>query len=457
LLENGYYPKKKEQLKNDIGSLGSFAVEHFSRLRTLSADARFYHNAGSTIVQELGYSLAAASEYLSILIDTGLEPKKAAQCLFMSFATGSSYFLEIAKFRAARILWANLLQAYGIDKKSVPLYMHGETSVWNKTLYDPYTNMLRTTTEAMSAAIGGCDSITVHPFDAHLREPDAFAKRIARNQQIILEKEAYLDKVSDPSAGSFYIEKLTDALGKKAWDLFKEIEAEGGLFKAIENGTVQSAIQESQQERNQQVASRKKIFVGTNQYSKPDESSEDIPTTSSPTVSLDTSGGEFDTDKSEEKSVIEFYSHAFREGAKLGDLADYLLNYQKQELRTVHPYRGSIPFEALRQATEQHGSTPIVLTLPLGNRKMRKARAAFASNFFGSAGYNIEEPIGFSSVEDAVKSVMNLQPDVVVLCSSDKEYRQLVPKLCQRLKALEKQPMAVVAGSPGELEGTYRD
>lgn len=455
LLGSGYYPKKKEDLESDIAQLGRFTVDHFPRLRTLGVDARYYHNAGATIVQQLAYALSAASEYLSILTDSGLEPGTAARCLSLSFATGSSYFLEIAKIRAARILWRNLLDAYGAKDES-PAYIHGETSTWNKTLYDPYTNMLRTSTEAMSAAIGGCDTITVNPFDAHFRKPDTFSTRIARNQQIILEEEAYLDKVSDPSAGSYYIEKLTDALGEEAWTLFQEIETEGGLFKAIENGTVQSAIQESQQERDRQIANRKRIFVGTNQYSNPEEGSEDIRTSSPSTVSLETTGASFTMEEGEEESIVEFLSKAFSKGARMGELVDQLFDYQKQEFRTVHPYRGSLPFEALRQATEQHAGTPTVLTLPLGNRKMRKARAAFASNFFGSAGYHIEEPIGFDSVDEALKSIKKSKPDVVVLCSSDEQYKELVAELCNQLQQIEDQPIAVLAGDPGEREDVYR-
>jgi len=456
LLNKGYYPKPTEALKQDIVQIAAFAKETLPAVRPLCIDARPYHNSGATIVQELAFALAAASEYLSLLTEAGLETDQAATCLHLSFSIGSNYFLEMAKLRAARVLWNNLVEAYEGDPKKATPCLHGETSRWNKTLYDPYSNMLRSSTEAMSAAIGSCDSVTVLPFDLHFRNPDSFSKRIARNQQVILSEEAYLHKVSDPSAGSYYIEKLTDALGREAWQLFQEIEAEGGLFKAIEHGTIQSAIQESQEQRDREIATRKRIFIGTNQYSDPVETSDEIQTSSESTVSLDSSDATFSRQDSEDEPLVAFLARSFTEGAKLGDLVDHLFNYQKQEYRTVHPYRGSRPFEELRQATEQHESTPLVLMLPLGNRKIRKARAAFASNFFGCAGYKIEEPVGFESVKEAITAIEEKNPDIIVLCSSDEEYKELVPELGKQVEELDSKPIMVLAGNPKEKKDTYR-
>lgn len=457
LLAKGHYPKKKDPVKHDIRQLVSFAFNQLPAVRPLCIDARRYHNSGATIVQELAYAMASASEYLSILTEAGFKADEAAGHLHFSFSVGSSYFLEIAKLRAVRILWKNLIEAYGGTTDSRRPHLHGETSNWNKTLYDPYSNMLRTSTETMSAAIGGCDSITVHPFDDHYRNPEDFSKRIARNQQLILSEEAYLDRVSDPSAGSYYIEKITDALGRNAWNLFREIEAEGGLFKAIENGTVQSAIQESQQRRNEEIATRNRIFVGTNQYSNPEETPPGNTTKDSkPTVSLKASEGAFEHKKNEE-SLIEFLARALNGDAQLGNLVDHLFNYQKQEYRTVQPYRGAMAFEALRQATEEYGTVPSVLTLPLGNRKMRKARAAFAANFFGCAGYHIDEPVGFESLEEATAAINEKKPDIIVLCSSDEEYQELVPGLGRKLEHLENKPITVLAGNPKGHSDTYRE
>ncbi len=452
VLKNGQYPKNQQALKRDIQQLAQFGIQNMPSVRPLAVDARAYHNSGGTIVQELGYALATASEYLSILTEAGLEIDEVTEALHFSFSVGSNYFLEIAKFRAARLLWKNLLDAYGGDPET-SAYLHGETSRWNKTLYDPYSNMLRTSTEGMSAAIAGCDSMTILPFDEHFRQPNDFSQRIARNQQIIFSEEAYLDKVEDPGAGSYYIEKLTDDLGQAAWELFQEIETEGGLLKAIENGIVQSVIKESQQKRDQAIANRGRIFVGTNQYSNADNSMADKVDTKFKTVSLNESEDDVEL---EIKNLPADLAKAFANGAKLGDVVPHLLDVGKHQFRTVTPYRGTKAFEELRLATENHDETPKVLTLPLGNKKWRKGRSTFTANFFGCVGYDIKDPIGFEDVDTALEAVKDQQPDIVVICSSDKEYKEFVPAICNQLNKLEDRPVAVLAGYPKEDVEEYK-
>lgn len=453
VLQNGQYPKDKGTLKRDIRQLAKFTTTSLPGVRPLGIDARVYHDTGGTIVQELGYAMAAASEYLSTLTEGGFEVDDVIDALHFSFSVGSNYFLEIAKFRAARLLWKNLVEAYGGNPKN-GMYLHGETSRWNKTLYDPYSNMLRTSTEGMSAAIAGCDSMTILPFDEHFRRPDEFAQRIARNQQIIFSEEAYLDKVEDPAAGSYYIEKLTDNIGQAAWELFQDIETEGGLLKAIEHGTVQSAIQESQQKRNQAIASRGRIFVGTNQYSNANDEMADQVNTKFKTVSLDESEDDFDL---EIENLPADLAKAFADGATIGDLIPHLIDFGKHQFRTVTPYRGPQTFEELRLATEHHDTTPKVLTLPMGNRKWRKGRSTFTANFFGCAGYDIKDPIGFEDVDTAVDAVKEQQPDVAVICSSDKEYKELVPAICEQLNSLGNRPIVVLAGYPKKDIKTYKE
>ncbi|TYP93984.1 heterodimeric methylmalonyl-CoA mutase small subunit [Fodinibius salinus] len=453
LLEHGHLPKDKQQLRHDICQLTEFTNDNLPAARPLSIDARFYHNTGSTLVQELGYALAAAAEYLSILTENKFNINEVTDRLHFSFSVGSNYFLEIAKFRAARLLWKNLIEAFGADSEHNEAYLHGQSSRWNKTLYDPYTNMLRTSTEGMSAAIAGCDSMTIMPFDEHFRQPNEFSQRIARNQQLILSEESYLNKVADPAAGSYYIEKLTDQIGKAAWQVFQQVEVEGGLLQAIENGTVQSAIQKSQQKRDQAIASRERTFVGTNQYSNDEDTMADQMDSPYKIVSLNTSEKEFKIDIN---NFPENLASAFAKGATLGDVASQLVDVGKTLYRTVQPYRGTQAFEELRLATEHHDSTPLVLNLPLGNKKWRKGRSAFSANFFGCAGYDIEDPIGFADADAALEAVEQQQPDIVVICSSDKEYPKLVPTICDGLKELDNQPIAVLAGNPKKDTDTFK-
>lgn len=453
ILQKGHYPKDEELLKRDIMKLTQFSIDHLSAVRPLCIDTRTYHNAGATLVQELGYGLAAASEYLSLLTENGFAVADAANSLHFSFSVGSNYFLEAAKLRAARLLWKNLVEAYGGDPEQNGAYLHAETSRWNKTLYDPYTNMLRTSTEGMSAAIGGCDSMTILPFDQHFRQPDSFSKRIARNQQLILSEEAYLDKVEDPAAGSYYIEMLTDDIGQKAWDIFQETETEGGILKAIENGTIQSAVEESQQQRDQAIASRGRIFVGTNQYTNPDDNMAGQIDSPYQTVSLDESEEDFQIDN---KELLTGLTNALSNGASMGDVAPHLFDFERHLFRTVTPYRGSRAFEEVRLATENHDTTPTVLTLPLGNKKWRKGRSSFTANFFGCAGFDIQNPIGFEDLDSAIETVTNQQPDIAVICSSDKEYKELVPAIADAFSNLENPPILVLAGYPKEDVEQYK-
>ncbi|HEX6983438.1 MAG TPA: methylmalonyl-CoA mutase family protein [Balneolaceae bacterium] len=453
ILQKGQLPKDVKAFQKDIIQMTGFTVQNLPGVRPFCVDARTFHNSGATIVQELGFVLASASEYLDLLTDEGFDAAEAANQIHFKFSIGSNYFLEIAKFRAIRLLWQNLVKAFGGDEEKVQPYIHGETSRWNKTLYDPYTNMLRTTTEGMSAAIAGCDSITVLPFDETFRHPDDFSERIARNSQVILSEEAYFDKVADPAAGSYYIEQLTSDMAREAWQFFQEVEKAGGMLKATRDRFVQAAIEESQQKRDQAIARRGRVFVGTNKYPNPEDEMAEKFQPGQAIISLK---------ESELKSNIKIESFipglakALADGAKLGDLLSYLFDTGKENIRPLEFYRGTQAFDELRMATEKHETTPKVLCLPMGNPRMRKARSAFAGNFFGSVGYEIENPIGFESVEEAAKTAGNQSPDVVVICGSDEEYEELVPAVCDELNKLKNRPLVVLAGNPRENEAAFR-
>jgi methylmalonyl-CoA mutase len=215
-------------------------------LRTIHLSASNFGNAGADIVQELAFGISMGSEYLVQLTGRGLGAGYAASKIRFSFGVGSGYFPEIAKLRAARLLWSTVMNGFlpGNTEASM-MDIHSVTSKRNKTINDPYINMLRTQTEAMSAILGGTDSLTVEPFDITFRQPDEFSERIARNQQLILKEESYFDKVADPSAGSYYIEKLTQLIAENAWKLFIETEEQGGFLSALKSGFIQAKLSES--------------------------------------------------------------------------------------------------------------------------------------------------------------------------------------------------------------------
>ncbi len=233
-----------------------------SSFRFCTIDASVYGNAGATIIQQLAFALGAGNEYLGMNAQLG-------QNLHFNFASGPNYFLEIAKFRAFKLVLSQVLDEYGLGE--IQPCISAETCLWNKSKTDAHNNMLRTTSEAMSAAIGGCNSIVVHPYNEHFEENSSFSSRIARNIQLILQEEAYLDKVTDPGAGSYYIEKLTDTIAEKSWQLFQEIEEKDGFHECLKNGSIQELISTSQQEKIEAFKKKKKVLVGVNEYQPEDK------------------------------------------------------------------------------------------------------------------------------------------------------------------------------------------
>ena len=236
--------------------------------RVINVNALTLNNAGAYIYQELGYALAWGNEYMNQLTEAGIPAATVAKKIKFNFGISSNYFLEIAKFRAGRMLWADIVNSYlaeGDCKCAAQMKIHAETSSFNLTVFDSYVNLLRTQTEAMSAALAGVDSMTVVPFDKAYETPNDFSERLARNQQLLLKEESHFDKVIDPAAGSYYIENLTVSIAKQAWNLFLAVEDEGGFYAAVKAGKVQEAVNASNKARHEAVAKRKEILLATNQ------------------------------------------------------------------------------------------------------------------------------------------------------------------------------------------------
>jgi methylmalonyl-CoA mutase len=380
--------------------------------RTIHLNASNFTNAGAGIVQELAFGISMGSEYLAQLTQRGIGADLAASKIRFSFGTGSEYFPEIAKLRAARLLWSAVVKGYNTPQaESIKMDIHSVTSQYNKTVYDPYVNMLRTQTEAMSAILGGTDSLTVEPFDIVFRKPDEFSERIARNQQLILREEAYFDKVADPAAGSYYIENLTNMLAESAWNLFVKLEEQGGFLACLNSGVIQGMLAESSKKRANDIATRKTILLGTNQY----------------------------PDRNEKISAAADPEKIFK-----GKAAD-----AEKELEPVKLSRGSEKYDRIRIAVEKAAKRPKVFLLQLGSQSMRKARAQFAANLFGCAGYEVADNQGFDSVDQACEAAVLSKAEIVVICSSDEEYPLIAPQVFAKLRD---KALIVVAGNPPCLE-----
>lgn len=420
--------------------------------KSLAADGSFYHNCGATIVQELGIALAIGSEYLA-RIPAELR-QQASGKFWMQLAAGSLYFPEIAKFRAARLLWNRVLDGYEIEDRN-PLNLHVKTSEWNKSAADPYNNMLRATTEAMSAAVGGADYITIQPFDAVYDEPNHFSRRIARNISHILEHESHIPKVANPSDGSYYIEKLTDQIAQNAWKFFQMIEKQGGFQKAIEAKIIQGEVARARKEKDEAIATRKLILTGVNNYPNSEEKIPDRLHKSIPVDSLKQSKNkpEVDPDK-----LIDDLSELFKNGIFLGDVVHSFINLQKQLYPALVTYRAAEVFEKMRLITQQYetkqGKKLTAQLVPVGNKKMRKARASFSQNYLECGGISVINLPGYETINDALSELKSSGAEIFVLCGSDDEYPELVPEFCS---GLNKNSILILAGYPKNKIEEYSD
>jgi len=385
-------------------------TKDYPNVRVVGVEGYTFNDAGATIVQELGYALSMGSEYMNALIDAGVSADEAASKIKFTLSVSSNYFMEIAKFRAARLLWANIVKTYGAkEEESAKIIVHAVTSQWNMTAYDAYVNMLRGTTEAMSASLAGVHSLEVLPFDYAIREPAEFGNRIAKNVQILLKEESHFDKITDPAAGSYYIESLTASIAEQAWSLFTSTEDKGGYTEAFKAGSIQAEIKATAQKKDMNIATKREILLGTNQYPNfTEKADKDI------TVKTVTRGSEV---KKSDKAIAE----------------------------PLEKYRGAQAFEALRFSTEKSGKTPKAFMLTFGNLAFARARAQFSSNFFAVAGYSAIDNNRFETVEDGVAAALASKAEIVIACSSDDEYAEAVPKIYQ---AIGDKAIVVVAGEP---------
>ena len=366
----------------------------YPKFRPIAVNAFRLTNAGAYSYQDLGYALAWGNEYLAELTDAGVTPELAAQSIKFNLGINGVYFMEIAKLRAARMLWAQIVSQYTDDKESAKMHVCAFTTTYNQTLFDSYVNMLRSQTETMSAALGGVDSIVVTPFDEPYEVPTEFAERIARNQQLLLKDECHFDRMVDVAGGSYFIEELTTALAGQAWKLFLAVEQEGGFLAAAKAGSVQNTINETNKTRHANADKRKEFLLGTNQFPNFIE-------------------------KSEGKEPMECCC------------------------------KNSCGCEALRLKTEKAAKVPVAFMLTIGNLAMRQARAQFSCNFLAAAGYQVIDNLGFKSVEEGVDAALAAGADIVVLCSSDDEYAEYaVPAY----KYLDGRALYVVAGAPACME-----
>jgi methylmalonyl-CoA mutase len=469
-VSEGYLPIQTESIFDEMYEATKWSIINFPGLKTIGVNSLQYHNSGANIVQEIACAISTAVEYIKQMIKRGLSIDEIARNIRFTFGLSSLYFLEIAKLRAVKLLWAKIIESFGGNEESQKIFIHAQTSFNNQTIYDPYVNMLRTTTEAFSAVIGGIDSVQTNCFDEALGLPNEFSRRIARNTQIILKEETHLNQLIDPAGGSYFVENLTDEIAKKSWIFFKEIEKREGIFKALESGYVQEEIKKIANEKKTNFAKRRTIQVGINAYANVKEKKLEYKIPEYNKI-LKKRYEEYKKIKKEKdytdilekikkaentEKLFEYASEAYIKGVFIKDIA---FNSRKNivndfKIEPLKIFRTAEIFEELRDASlefkNKNGFLPKVFLLPMGPLKQNKARADFSKSFFEIGGFDVISTQRYHTVEAAIDSSLKSGSKIVVICSTDETYPELVPPIAKGIKEINKDILIILAGYPKE-------
>lgn len=477
LVENGKNFAPLEQLYDEMAESAKWAVKNAPGVRTIMVRDDVFSRGGASDVQDTAYILAIAVEYIRQLMKRGLTIKEAAGQIFFGISMGANFFMQIAKLRASRPIWANIIKAFGGDEEDMAMHVHGRPALFFKTVFDPYVNMLRNTTEIFSGVVGGIDSYENEPFDEPIRKGDVFSRRIARNVQVMLQEEFGMLQPIDPSGGSWAVETLTKQIKEKIWEEFQAIEGKGGIVKALETGYPQDTIAATLADRFKKLEFRKDRIVGSNMYPNMteellDRREEDHAALKTQRqADIDAYVSDMD-DKHKEETLAALKEQAtvcaaikaFQAGATIGEIRAALNKGGESEtLKAIEPHRWSERFEELRMVTEAykkaHNDDNVKVFLAnMGPIPQHKARADFSTSFLQVGEFNVELNNGFKTTDEAAAAAKESGADVAVICSTDKTYPEIVPELAPKLKAALPNATIYLAGAaPKDLEPVYRE
>ena len=415
-VRDGGLPVSLDSLYDALASWTRRSAEDSPRLATIGVDAAIWGNAGATAIQELAFALAASAEYLRALAFRKVSPEVAGVRLQFRFAIGPQFFSEIAKFRAFRPLWTRVLSAFGVSPElAAKASVNAVTGNWNKTRLDQHVNMLRVTTEALSAVLGGVDALHIAPFDELSGKTDDFSRRIARNVHTLIAEEFSFTQTADAAGGSWYVEKLTDEFARKAWELFQDIEGRGGFAASLRAGYLQQLVAKAATEKADAIAKRRLGLIGTNLF---------------PNL--------------RERPLVSAAAAAVRK-----------VNFADGTVITpVVACRAAEPFEALREASDafaaRTGARPKVFLAKMGPPLQHKARADFSAGFFATGGFESLAKQSFETAETAAAAAIASGASIAVLCSTDETYPELVPAFARAVKAAKPAVTVVLAGLPAD-------
>jgi methylmalonyl-CoA mutase len=469
LARDGQLPVSPGASMTMLAELAEWTSNNCPRVTAVGIDTSPYHHAGATAAQDLAFGLATAVGYLRAMTDAGLEVDPAARQMLFSFGLGTHHFLAIAKLRAARRLWWRVVDACGGSDAAGAMRIHARTSDRVLTKRDPYVNILRNTVGVFAAIVGGADVITSVPLDHVAGLPDDFSRRVARNTLLILQEEGHLHRVIDPAGGSWFLDTITDQLAGEAWSIFQEVERLGGMLAVLESGWVSDQIAAAYAPRASDIARRKEGITGVSEFPNlaEDRVVHGLPDidalrkaaakrvkTSRPRSALFAAGPSSDS-----KTAAAVTAAA--KGATIGQLARALkfhISPAKIQPLVARSFAG--PFEELRDATDAwqatHGRRPRVFLANMGPVSHHTARATYAKNFFEAGGFEVITTDGFQDADAAAAAFGESGATIAVICSSDKLYPNVVPKVAARLKAAGARSV-VLAGNPGANEAAWRE
>jgi len=481
LISEGMIPHPLDAAMDETAEMTAWALDNAPSVGTIWVRGDVFHDRGASAVQELGFLAASALFHLRAMEQRGIAPERASQQMRFSFSLGGNFFMEVAKLRAARIVWNRVLEACGVPVEKRSIWIHCRTSRRTQTEYDPYVNMLRTTTQAFSGIVGGADSLHAGQFDdsiARSTRADGFSRRIARNTQLILRDEANLDATADPAGGSWYVESLTDQVARSSWEAFREIDRLGGMNIAIEQGNIKADLEKTANARDVAAALRKDVIVGTNRYPNPSERTPEREDTGSRHAAfIEKRAAELREHKASAEhenalvplkkiencckagagELAEAVILAAANGATIGEIARHLPTRKREALRMtrIPLRRPAEPFERLRKAVEKHrgkGGPALVFLATLGPAGMYMPRLDFSASFFEAGGFDVIRTKGHESPEEAAKAAIEQNAQVVVICGLDNDYPGSVPIVAKETKKADPGTLVVLAGLPADKE-----
>ncbi|MBM7701607.1 acyl-CoA mutase large subunit family protein [Metabacillus iocasae] len=460
IAKMGVAPIQLQKMYDHMTDITKWSSLQENSLKTILVTSHPYHNSGANAVQELAYVMATAVEYIDECLKRGLSLKAVVERMTISFSVSSNLFMEVAKLRAFKVLWTNVIRAFKEDEVMITPFIHAKTSLITKTKYDAHTNMLRGTVEAFAAVLGGIDALHVSPYDTLLQPCSEFSNRIARNTQLILQKEAHLTKVIDPAGGSWYVESLTNQLAEKAWELFQQIESKGGMYESLKQGFVQSQITETLEKRQSTISKRKERIVGVTHYTNLNEqiSERQNDFACNRVEALKQYRQEYSTDIKEidlHKDLLTAYKESLLKGATLGSVMEHIkLHSEREEVILLPIWRKAELFEQLRMRVDKENATrenPLTVgVILLSNERLTNQRADFAQSFVQSSGMKVETSHLLHSAYDAVDWIKQHPYDAFVVCGTSENYEDVLADILSFVKG-DNQPFYIV-GQPTGIE-----